>query len=52
MTEKIDKGFLTTLEYYLDKDLYDISTSALKEAMKKKASPYIPLNEIKQKTKM
>lgn len=40
---KIDKETLTTLEYYLDKDLYKISMSALKEAMQKKAIPYMPL---------
>jgi len=40
---KIDKGTLPTLEYYLDKDLYNISMSALKEAMQKKAIPYVPL---------
>lgn len=40
---KIDKRTLTTLEYYLDKDLYNISISALKEAMQKKAIPYEPL---------
>lgn len=40
---KIDKGTLLTLEYYLDKDLYNISMSGLKEAMQKKAIPYDPL---------
>ncbi|KKN58994.1 hypothetical protein LCGC14_0546690 [marine sediment metagenome] len=40
---KIDKGTLTTLEYYLNKDLYNISMSALKKAMQKKAIPYVPL---------
>ena len=43
----INKGTLTTLEYYLDKDLYNISMSALKEAMRKKAIPYIPLEEVR-----
>ncbi len=40
---KIDKRTLTTLEYYLNKDLYNLSKSALKEAMQKKAIPYVPL---------
>ena len=40
---KIDKGTLTTLEYYLNKDLYNISMLTLKEAMQKKAIPYEPL---------
>jgi len=38
-----DLGDLKTLEYYLDKDLYNISMSALKDAMQKKAFPYVPL---------
>ncbi len=40
---KINKGILITLEYYLDKDLYNISMSALKEAMREKAIPYVSL---------
>jgi len=34
-----------TLEYYLDKDLYNISMSALKEAMQGKSTPYVPLQK-------
>ena len=37
---ELQKGTSTTLEYYLDKELYDKSMSALKEAMEEKASPY------------
>ena len=33
----------STVEYYLDQDLYNISMSALKEAMQEKSIPYIPL---------
>jgi len=36
----IDEGTLKTLEYYIDKELYKKSITAIKEAMAEKAIPY------------